>query len=170
MLALLAADDFAEVQARRREWGADKLDEVWTGIPHLQPVGPHSQLQQAIAVRLRPLAANRGLVSALGAYDPRDPAELGRSDTARPTLRGDQAASAALAVGIVTRAEDIHTRLPAFAADRVRELVIIDLEAGTVDWLALVGDDYEHVELSRLIDCSPAQLAEEIEWAKAGGS
>lgn len=170
MLALLAEDDFAEVQARRREWGADKLDEVWTGIPHLQPVGPHSQLQQAIALRLQTLAAKRGLVSALGAYDPRDPAEFGRSDAARLTLRGGQAASAALAVRIVTRAEDIRSQLPAFAADRVRELVIIDVEAGTVDWLALFGDDYEQVELSRLIDCSPARLAEEIEWPKAGGS
>ena len=56
------------------------------------------------------------------------------------------------------------------AADHVRELVIIDVEARTVDWLALVGDDYEHVDTSRLIDCSPGKLAQTIEWPRTGGS
>lgn len=101
MLALLAEHDFAEVRARRREWVADKLDEVWSGIPHLQPVGPHSQLQQAIAVRVQPLAAERGLVAVLGAFDPRAPGEHDvPSDIAPTTLRGDQAARATLAEGI----------------------------------------------------------------------
>ena len=170
MLALLAEDDFAEVQARRREWGADRLDEVWTGIHHLQPVGPHSQLQQAIAVLLRPFAAERGLVPALGAYDRRDPGEHGWSDIAQPILRGDHAASAALAVKIVSHAEETPGQLSSFAADHVRELVIIDVEARTVDWLALVGDDYEHVDTSRLIDCSRGKLAQTIEWPRTGGS
>jgi hypothetical protein len=167
VLALLAEDDFAEVQRRRREWGADKLDEVWTGIHHLRPVGPHSGLQQAIAVCLHPLAAQRDLVPVLGAYDPREPGEHGRSDVAPPTLRGDQAASAVLVVEIVARAEDIHSQLSAFAADHVRELVIIGVETRTVDWLARVGGGYEPVDRSRLIDCSPAKLAEAMVWPKA---
>jgi hypothetical protein len=169
MLALLADRHFAELQARRREWGADKLDEVWTGIHHLRPVGPDSELQQAIALWLRPLASERGLVPVLGAYDPREPAEHGRSEVAPPILRGDQAASAVLAVKIVARAEDLDTQRSAFAADRVRELVIIGVETRTVDWLARVGDGYEPVDRSRLIDCSPAQLAEGIVWPTAGG-
>jgi hypothetical protein len=169
MLALLAEDDFAQLQARRREWGADKLDEVWTGIHHLHPVGPQSQLQQAIALRLQPLAAERGLVPVLGAYDPGDSAEHGRSDSAPPTLRGDQAAGAALAVNIVSCAEATPAELASFAADHVRELVIIDVETRTVDWFARVGDDYEPVDTSRLIDCSPTTLAEWIEWPKPGG-
>ncbi len=169
MLALLAEDDFAEVQTRRRERGADKLDEVWSGIHHLQPVGPQSRLQQAIAVRLQPLAADRGLVPVLGAYDPRDPEEPGRLDVAPPTLRGDQAASAALAVKIVSDAEETPGQLPSCASDHVGELVIIDVETRTVHWFALVADDYEPVHTSRLIDCSPAELAEGIEWPKPGG-
>jgi hypothetical protein len=121
-------------------------------------------------VRLRPLAADRRLVPVLGAYDPRDPAEPRRSDVAPPTLRGDQAASAALAVMIVTRAEDFQSQLPAFTADHVRELVIVDVEAGTVDWFALAGDDYEPVDTSGVIDCSPADLAPTLDWPKAGRS
>ena len=146
-----------------------KFDEVWSGIHHLQPVGPHSQLQQAIAVRLHPLAAERGLVAVLGAYEPRDPAES-RSDIAPPTLRGDQAASAILGVKIVGHAEDTHGQLSALAADQVRELVRIDVETRTVDWFALVGEDYEPVDRSRMIDCSPATLALTIEWRTAAGS
>ena len=169
MLALLAEDDFAEVQTRRRERGADKLDEVWSGIHHLQPVGPQSRLQQAIAVRLQPLAADRGLVPVLGAYDPRDLWSLVAWTSRHPTLRGDQAASAALAVKIVSDAEETPGQLPSCASDHVGELVIIDVETRTVHWFALVADDYEPVHTSRLIDCSPAELAEGIESPKPGG-
>src|ERR1700733_1535356 len=105
MLALLADKDFAELQTRRRDWGADRLDEVWTGVHHLRPVGPDSELQQAIAICLRPLASERGLVPVLGAYDPRDPEDRGQADVGEPRLRGDQAASAELAVEIVTAAD-----------------------------------------------------------------
>jgi hypothetical protein len=74
-----------------------------------------------------------------------------------------------LAVKFVSRPEYIPAPLSAFAADHVRELVMIDREERTVDWFALVGDDYEPVDTSRLIDCSPATLAEGIGWPKPGG-
>ena len=168
MLALLAEDDFAELQARRRAWGADKLDEVWTGIHHLRPVGPDSELQQAIALWLRPLASERGLVPVLGAYDPRDPADGGPADVGETRLRGDQAACAVLAVEIVNAAEDVQRRLSALAADRVDELVIVDPERRTVDWFALVDGDYEPTDRSQLIDCTSGGLAVSIEWPNRG--
>jgi hypothetical protein len=52
----------------------------------------------------------------------------------------------------------------------VRELVIIDLERRTVDWFTLVDSDYEPVDRSHLIDCSPPTLAEAIEWPKSPGA
>jgi len=168
MLALLADDHFAEVLARRREWGADKLDEVWTAIHHLRPVGPDSELQQAIALCLRPLATERGLVPVLGAYDPRDPATGGQADVGDARLRGDQAACAVLAVEIVTAAEAVQRRLPALAADRVDELVIVNPESRTVGWFVLVDGDYEPADSSQLIDCTAGGLAAAIEWPKRG--
>jgi hypothetical protein len=166
MLALLADTHFAELQARRREWGADKLDEVWTGIHHLRPVGPDSELQQAIALCLRPVASERGLVPVLGAYDPRDPADGRLADVGEVRLRGDQAASAVLAVEIVNAAEDVQRCLSALAADRVDELVIVDPESRNVSWFALVDGDYEPTDRSQLIDCTAGGLAEAIEWPK----
>ena len=166
MLALLADTHFAELQARRREWGADKLDEVWTGIHHLRPVGPDSELQQAIARCLRPLASERGLVPVLGAYDPRDPDDRGQAEVEEARLRGDQAACAELAVEIVTDA--VQLRRSALAADRVAELVTVDAERRTVHWLVLVDGDYEPTDTSQLIDCTAGGLAAAIEWPKRG--
>ena len=52
MLVLLDRDQLEEVLARRRAWGADKLDEVWEGVPHLgQQVGRHPGLQQRLGDR-----------------------------------------------------------------------------------------------------------------------
>jgi hypothetical protein len=164
MLALIAEDHFAHVQVHRRAWGADKLDEMWTGIHHLQPVGPHPKLQHAIALRLQPLASERGLVPVLGAYDPGEPAANGRTDAWPFNLLGDQASTAALAVEIVPRVGDIERRLSGCAADRVSEVVIINVDARTVDWLALVDGGYGPIGSSRVIDCAPSALVATIEW------
>ena len=165
---LLTDDHFDEVQARRRAWGADKLDEVWTGIPHLRPVGEHSNLQHSIAVRMRPAAAQRGLVAVLGAYEPRDVDEHGGADAASARVRGDQASTAALAVEIVTREDDVRQRLAALAADRIGEVVVVDLARHSVEWFALIGGTYEATEISRVIDLGPATLAEMIHWPAPG--
>lgn len=87
----------------------------------------------------------------------------------RARLRGDQVAAAVLAVDIVTRPGVSHRRLSALAADHVGELVIIALESHTIDWLALVASEYEPIESSRSIDCSPASLADVIEWPTPDG-
>lgn len=160
MLVLLTDDHLEEVQVRRREWGADRHDEVWNGIHHLPPVGRHSSLQQVLALLLGSGAGGHGLVPVLGAFELRELDDHRASDVAPPRVRGDQASTAALAVEIVTRGDDTQQRLRVFAADRVGELVIIDLGRRTVDWFALVGSEYERIEMSRLIDLGPARLAE----------
>jgi len=167
MLVLLADDHFDELQARRHVWGADKLDEVWTGIPHLSQVDRHSRLQQAIALLLHRAARERGLVAVLGAYEPSKPDPHGSPSDA-PRLRGDQASTAALAVEIVTCGDDVAERLRSLAADRVGEVVVVDPDRRTVDWLALADNEYQPIEMSRLIDHGPKRLAEMIEWSAPG--
>jgi hypothetical protein len=53
MLALLDAHQLAALVDRRHAWGVDRFDEVWEGVRHHPPVGPHSTLQQALALALR---------------------------------------------------------------------------------------------------------------------
>lgn len=164
MLVLLTADHFDELQARRHEWGADKWDEVWDRIPHLRPVGSRSDLQQSIALLLRDAASERGLVPVLGAFEAYHPDSHSSSEGGEPRLRGDQAATAAVAVDIIGRDDDRRQRLSLLASDQVEEVVIVDLEDRRVDWLALVDTTYKPVAQSRLIGLSPVTLATMIAW------
>ncbi len=160
MLVLLAEDHFEELEQRRRAWGVH--DEVWSGIPHLSPVGRHSRQQQATALLLRPAARERGLIPVLGAYEPADFDQDRVPDAGVPRLRRDQASTAALAVEIITGRDDTAQRLALFAAGRVTEVVVLDLDRHAVDWFELAGDEYQRTEMSQVIDLGPARLAEMI--------
>ena len=87
---------------------------MWAGVHHRRPVGPHPALQQELALQMRPEAEARGLVPVLGAYEPSE--SDGRS-RASERVRGDQAASALLAVEITTAQDDAHRRLSVLAVD-----------------------------------------------------
>lgn len=159
---LLDRDQLEEVLARRRAWGADKLDEVWEGVPHLgQQVGRHPGLQQRLALLLGGAAEERGLVAVLGAYEPCPPGSPSGASGVR--VPGDSAGTAPLAVEIVD-ADDCEERLSMLAADRIDEVVLVDLGARTVRWLALADGEYRPTAASRLIDVRPAALAESITW------
>lgn len=162
MLVLLDRDHLEEVLARRRAWGADKLDEIWEGVPHLgQQPGRHASLQQQLALLLGGAAKEYGLVAVLGAYEPCPPGSpFGDS---RKRVRGDGAGTAPLAVEIVD-VDHGEQRLAALAADRVSEVVLVDLGARTVRWLALTGGEYRPTDVSRVVDLRPAALAESISW------
>ena len=162
MLVLLDRDQLEEVLARRRAWGADKLDEVWEGVPHLgQQVGRHASLQQQLALLLGGAAEARGLIAVLGAYEPCAPdSPFGESGE---RVRGDSAGTAALAVEIVD-VDHRDERLSALAADRIDEVVLIDLGANTVRWLALTDGGYRPTDASRVIDLAADALAESINW------
>jgi hypothetical protein len=50
------------------------------------------------------------------------------------------------------------------AADHVGEVVIVDPEKRSVDWLTLVGGEYRVLECSGLIELGPDELATLIDW------
>jgi hypothetical protein len=164
MLALLDDDRLAALLDRRHAWGADGFDEVWEGVRHHPPVGPHSALQQALALALRDRAQQRGLTPVLGAFDPRDPDAGRRHPDAEPLLRGDMAASAALAVEIVPAPDATEPRLAALAADRVDEVGVVDLRRREVTCLALLDGGYRSVERSALLGLDAAALAPLMSW------
>jgi hypothetical protein len=60
MLALLDAHQLAALVYRRHAGGVDVVDDVWEGVRHHPPVGPHSPLQQAVGLALRDRAQERG--------------------------------------------------------------------------------------------------------------
>jgi hypothetical protein len=162
MLVLLDRDQLEEVSARRRAWGADKLDEVWEGVPHLgQQVDRRSSLQQQLALLLGGAAEERGLVAVLGASEPSPPSSP-FVESGSP-VRGDGAGTAALAVEIID-ADHGEERLAALAADRITEVVPIDLGARTVRWHALAHGEYRPTDASPLIDLRPAAFAESVNW------
>ena len=162
MLVLLDRDQLDAVLARRRAWGADKLDEVWEGVPHVgQQVGHPASLQQQLALLLSGAAEERGLVPVLGAYEPSPPGSPFGENGER--VRGDSAGTAALAVEIIDT-DHAEEQLSALAADRVNEVVLVDLGARTVRWLALADGEYRPTDASRVIDLRPATLAESIHW------
>ncbi|MGA2015290.1 MAG: hypothetical protein ABSH51_32855 [Solirubrobacteraceae bacterium] len=164
MLALLDAHQLTALVDRRHAWGADGFDEVWEGVRHHPPVGPHSALQQALALALYDHAQQRGLTPVLGAFEPHDPDAGRRHPDAEPLLRGDMAASAALAVEIVPAPDATEPRLAALAAHRVGEVVLVDLRRRVVTWLALLDGGYHSVERSALLGLDAAAFAQLISW------
>ena len=164
MLALLDAHQLAALVDRRHARGVDVIDEVWEGVRHHPPVGPHSALQQAFALALRDRAQERGLTPVLGAFEPRAPdAGHGHRD-AEPLLRGDMAASAALAVEILPAPDRTEPRLAGLAADGVKEVVVVDLRRRVVTWLALLAGEYQPVRRSALLGLDAAAHAPLISW------
>lgn len=55
-------------------------------------------------------------------------------------------------------------KLPFYAAHRVDELLIVDPDRRSVEWLRLAGETYERTERSNLIDLGPAELTQRIDW------
>lgn len=72
--------------------------------------------------------------------------------------------TAALVVEIVSPGDETREKLSFYAAHKVDELLIVDPQKQSVDWLALTGSSCEPTERSDLIDLSAAELAQRIDW------
>ncbi len=160
-----------ELLERRRRSGLDRLDEVWNGVLHMVPAPrfEHAQITQQLAVLLGPLAAAAELVPAMGAFN------LGHSEhdfrvpdggLHQPGTAGVWLSTAALVVEIVSPGDETWEKLPFYAAHHVDELLIVDPQTRTVEWLGIERGEYHPVKRSRLINLGPAELAEGIDWPR----
>ena len=159
--------DFETLLERRRRLGQDRCDEVWDGVLHMAPapLRRHARLQAQITVLLEPLARAAGL-EAVAEFN------IGEADDYRipdggllaPGPDALYVPSAALAVEILSPGDETRAKLPFYAAHGVDELLIVDAEERSVDWLGLTGGKYEPIERSSLIDLSVAELAQRIDW------
>lgn len=163
----------AEIEAlveRRRQLGLDRWDEVWEGVLHMNPPPgyAHEHILSQLHRILGPYALEAGLdvVGGVGlgvAEDNRVPdLVLQRPQDARPQWQE----TLALAAEVRSPNDETLAKLPFYASHGVDELLIIDPQERSVEWLAL-GDKhkYEPVQRSGLIDLGPAELAQRIDWS-----
>jgi Uma2 family endonuclease len=72
--------------------------------------------------------------------------------------------TAALVVEIVSPGDESWEKLPFYAAHNVDEVLIIDPQERSVNWLARDGERYNPVEHSSLVDLGASGLEHLIDW------
>ena len=173
-MRVLALDSsLPEIEAlleSRRISGQDGSDEMWNGVLHLSPHSTfrHAQLSQQLAEILGPLARDVGLIPAIAEFN------LGSSDQDYRVPDGGLVRdrndrlfvpTAALVIEIRSRDDESWEKLPFYAAHGVEEVVILEPESREVTWLRSQGGGYVAAERSTLIDMSPTQLADRLDWS-----
>jgi hypothetical protein len=151
---------FKEMLDRRHDWGADRHDEVCSGVLHLDVLRAHADLAQQLGELLIPPAHNAGMAVAMSECN------FGEAEHDAHELDGAlRMTSAQLVVEIVTPDENSWEKLAFYAAHHVDELVIVDPAEHAVYWLGLdeTQGEYQAVEHSGLIDLDPFKLADQLE-------
>lgn len=160
--------EIALLAERRRALGQDRLDEMWEGVLHMVPAPSfeHAVLGARVKSLLAPLAAAAGLVvtDEFNLGDSEEDFRVPDGGLHRQGATGIWQPTAALVLEIVSPGDETWQKLPFYAAHRVDELLIVDVQQRSVQWLALSGDGYEHVERSGLVDLGVSQLASLIDW------
>lgn len=72
--------------------------------------------------------------------------------------------TAALVVEIVSEGDESWQKLPFYASHGVDEVLIVDPSERVVHWLGLADGEYRELQRSGLIDLTPGELAQRIDW------
>jgi Uma2 family endonuclease len=157
-----------EVLERRRRSGLDRLDEVWEGVLHMVPAPSyaHARVESQLHMILGQAAREAGLETigqsnlGEGEHDYRVP------DAALhpPGTYGTWHSTAALVLEIVSPGDESWEKLPFYAAHDVDEVLIVDPQKHSVDWLGLHEGEYRPIERSGLIELGTGELVERIDW------
>jgi Uma2 family endonuclease len=161
--------ELRELLERRRRSGIDRLDEVWEGVLHMIPAPSraHARIAQQLAELLGPLARAAGLEATMHEFNLGDSERDFRVPDGglhRPDAAEIWHPTAALIVEIISPGDETWDKLPFYAKHQVDEVLIVDPERRSVDWLTLAGGEYRPVEHSGLIELGSAALAERIDW------
>jgi Uma2 family endonuclease len=154
---------------RRQRSGLDRLDEVWEGVLHMVPAPGfgHATLTQQLAEQLGRPARDAGLIPTMGEFNlGEDEHDFRVPDGGlhRPGAGGTWLPTAALVVEIVSPGDESWEKLPFYAAHDVDEVLIVDPQKRSVDWLSLDGGEYRPIEHSGLIDLGASDLARRLDW------
>jgi Uma2 family endonuclease len=160
--------EMEELLERRRRIGADRNDEMWNGVLHMNPspTGSHADLLQRVSDLLMRPADDAGLVRRFSnvnigtSHDYRIPDGV----LQREALPDLWQPTAALAIEIRSPNDETWEKLPHYAECGVDELLIIDPRERTVTWLALAGGEYQPTERSNVIPLGSVELAAQLDW------
>jgi Uma2 family endonuclease len=153
--------------AQRRALGQDRFDEVWEGEYHVAPApsGRHGQLDDQLGRVLYPHAARAGLKGSTScnigtSTDYRIPDRAyfrtGGLDVWNPT--------AAIVVEILSPEDESRAKLGFYFQIGVEEILIVDPDERTVDWLTRGSDAFEPADESTILGISGAELTDRIDW------
>jgi Uma2 family endonuclease len=158
-----------EVFERRRRSGLDRRDELWKGVLHMVPAPgyKHFRLDQQLAELIGPAAKTAGLVFG-GEFNLGDQDDFRVPDRGlhRAEDRNDWQHTAALVVEIVSPGDESWEKLGFYAAHDVDEVLIVDPEKHSVDWLGLSDGEYRPIARSGLIELGADELGEQIDWPR----
>jgi len=154
---------------RRRQAGVDRLDEVWQGVRHLVPAPSleHARVASQLTVLLYGPVRAAGLLLAMHEFN------LGESEhdfrvpdggLHRPGAAGVWLSTAAMVVEILSPGDESWQKLPFYAEHHVDEVLLVDPDKRTVNWLALRDGQYEAIQRSGLIELGPTEVAEQLDW------
>ena len=158
-----------ELVERRRRSGLDRLDEVWEGVLHMVPAPSHAHasVAQQLGELLGPAARAAGLEPTMHQFNLGDSEHDFRVPDGglhRPRAAAMWHPTAALVVEIVSPKDETRDKLPFYAAHHVDEVLIVDPQNRTVEWLALGQGEYRPADHSGLIALGPGELAGLIDW------
>lgn len=160
--------EFEALLERRRKLGLDRRDEIWDGVLHVGPAPwrRHAQLAQQLAEILGPLARAAGLDPTMHEFNVGEPDDFRIPDGGLHRDRSDVLyhPTAALVVEIVSPGDESRAKIPFYAEHGIDELLIVDPETRSIEWLANPALGYEPIERSRLIDLGAEDLAARIDW------
>ncbi|MGH2883155.1 MAG: Uma2 family endonuclease [Solirubrobacteraceae bacterium] len=160
--------ELAELIERRRALGQDKLDEVWEGVYHMNPVphASHAYVAQQLAEILTAPAREVGLVPILSQVNLGESHNYRVPDGALFRTRPDAVfvPTAALVVEIVSPGDQTWEKLGFYAAHRVDEFLIVDKQERQIHWLGLADGEYQPIAACGLIKLGPEELAARIDW------
>jgi Uma2 family endonuclease len=153
---------------RRKRSGLDRLDEIWEGVLHMVPAPSHAHasIESQLHAIVGPLARRAGLTMigqsnlGEGEHDFRVP----DCSLHRPGAHGVWHTTAALAVEVVSPSDESWEKLPFYAAHDVDEVMIVDPQQRSVEWLGLIDGAYLPIARSGLIELGADELADALDW------
>lgn len=153
---------------RRRRLGLDHRDEMWEGVLHMNPAphGRHQRIGQQLAEALAGPARAAGLLPAMGEFNlgVQDDYRVPDGAVHRPGPDRLYYDTAALVIEIVSPDDESWKKLPFYAAHNVDEVLLVDPQKRTVDWLGLDNGEYRPIARSGLIELGAKELAARIDW------
>ena len=162
-----ASTGLAPLLERRRRLGLDRGDEVWEGVLHVNPTGSHAHARviQQLAELLGPPARAAGLEPTLDfSLGVEDNHRVPDGGFHRPSAAAMWHPTAALVLEVVSPGDESWEKLGFYAAHAVDDVLIVDPQRRSVDWLALCDGHYRTIERSRLINLGVADLIARIDW------